>query len=96
MKIGVSELRTPARLLSIWVWDLANKKAGIAFPSTPVVKRDNICFFFTLLNADIQNAKIIVAHHAKYIQDNVPASAEVEEPKAEPKAEDDYGNPINK
>ena len=35
------------------------------------------------LNADIQNAKIIVAHHAKYIQDNVPASAEVEEPKAE-------------
>ena len=47
------------------------------------------------LNADIQNAKIIVAHHAKYIQDNVPASAEVEEPKAkvEPKAEDDYGNP---
>ena len=49
------------------------------------------------LNADIQNARIIVAHHAKYIQDNVPASAEVEEPKAkaEPKkveAEDDYGN----
>ena len=35
------------------------------------------------LNADIQNARIIVAHHAKYIQDNVPASAEVEEPKAE-------------
>ena len=44
------------------------------------------------LNADIQNAKIIVAHHAKYIQDNVPASAEVEEPKAEPASEDDYGN----
>ena len=40
------------------------------------------------LNADLQNAKIIVAHHAKFIQDNVPASAEVEEPKAE----DDYGN----
>ena len=35
------------------------------------------------LNADLQNAKIIVAHHAKFIQDNVPASAEVEEPKAE-------------
>ena len=35
------------------------------------------------LNADIQNAKIIVAHHAKFIQENVPASAEVEEPKAE-------------
>jgi len=34
------------------------------------------------LNADLQNAKIIVAHHAKFIQDNVPASAEVEEPKA--------------
>ena len=45
------------------------------------------------LNADLQNCKIIVAHHAKFIQDNVPASAEVEEPKAqeiateEPKAE---------
>ena len=45
------------------------------------------------LNADLQNAKIIVAHHAKFIQDNVPVSAEVEEPKAqetaieEPKAE---------
>jgi len=34
------------------------------------------------LNADIQNCKILVAHHAKFIQDNVPASAEVEEPKA--------------
>ena len=49
------------------------------------------------LNADLQNARIIVAHHAKFIQDNVPASAEVEQPKAkaEPKAEteDDYGNP---
>ena len=49
------------------------------------------------LNVDLQNARIIVAHHAKYIQDNVPASAEVEEPKAkaEPKVEteDDYGNP---
>ena len=35
------------------------------------------------LNADLQNAKIIVAHHAKFIQDNVPASAEIEEPKAQ-------------
>ena len=35
------------------------------------------------LNADIQNCKILVAHHAKFIQDNVPASAEVEEPKAQ-------------
>ena len=34
------------------------------------------------LNADLQNCKIIVAHHAKFIQENVPASAEVEEPKA--------------
>jgi len=41
------------------------------------------------LNADLQNCKIIIAHHAKYIQDNVPPTAEVEEPKAEePKAEE--------
>ena len=35
------------------------------------------------LSADLQNCKILVAHHAKFIQDNVPASAEVEEPKVE-------------
>ena len=35
------------------------------------------------LNADLQNCKILVAHHAKFIQDNVPVSAEVEEPKAQ-------------
>ena len=35
------------------------------------------------LSADLQNCKIIISHHAKYIQDNVPAAAEVEEPKAE-------------
>ena len=35
------------------------------------------------LNVDLQNCKIIVAHHAKFIQDNVPASAEIEEPKAQ-------------
>ena len=35
------------------------------------------------LNADIQNCKILVAHHAKFIQDNVPASAEIDEPKPE-------------
>ena len=35
------------------------------------------------LKADLQNCQIIIAHHAKFIQDNVPASAEVEEPKAE-------------
>ena len=36
------------------------------------------------LKADLQNCQIIVAHHAKFIQDNVPASAEIEEPKKEP------------
>ena len=35
------------------------------------------------LKADLQNCQIIIAHHAKYITDNVPASAEVEAPKAE-------------
>ena len=35
------------------------------------------------LSADLQNCKILVAHHAKFIQDNVPASAEIEEPKAQ-------------
>ena len=35
------------------------------------------------LNADIQNCKILVAHHAKFIQDNVPTSAEIDEPKVE-------------
>jgi len=35
------------------------------------------------LKADLQNCQIIIAHHAKFIQDNVPASAEVEEPKVE-------------
>jgi hypothetical protein len=35
------------------------------------------------LSADLQNCKILVAHHAKFIQDNVSASAEIEEPKAQ-------------
>ena len=35
------------------------------------------------LKADLQNCQIIIAHHAKFIKDNVPAAAEVEEPKAE-------------
>ena len=35
------------------------------------------------LKADLQNCQIIIAHHAKYITDNVPSSAEVEAPKAE-------------
>ena len=38
------------------------------------------------LNADLQNAKIIVAHHAKFIQDNVPASAETEAPASDTQA----------
>ena len=37
---------------------------------------------------DVQNAKIIVAHHAKYIQENVSSSAEIEEPKAEEAVEE--------
>ena len=35
------------------------------------------------LTADLQNCKIIVAHHSNYIKENVPAAAEIEEPKAE-------------
>ena len=35
------------------------------------------------LNADLQNCKIIVEHHSNYIKENVPAAAEIEEPKAE-------------
>ena len=35
------------------------------------------------LKADLQNCQIIVSHHANFIKENVPASAEVEEPKAE-------------
>ena len=40
------------------------------------------------LMQDVQNAKIIVAHHAKYIQENVSSSAEIEEPKAEEAVEE--------
>ena len=36
------------------------------------------------LKADLQNCNIIIAHHAKFIKENVPASAEVEAPKKEP------------
>ena len=35
------------------------------------------------LKADLQNCNIIIAHHAKFIKENVPASAEVEAPKAQ-------------
>ena len=37
------------------------------------------------LTADLQNCKIIVAHHSNYIKENVPATAEIEEPKPEQK-----------
>ena len=40
------------------------------------------------LKADLQNCQIIIAHHAKYITDNVPASAEIDEPKSEKTAEE--------
>ena len=35
------------------------------------------------LTADLQNCKIIIAHHSNYIKENVPAAAEIDEPKAE-------------
>ena len=37
----------------------------------------------TNLNADLQNCKIILAHHSNYIKENVPAAAEIDEPKAD-------------
>ena len=40
------------------------------------------------VNLGQSRAKIIVAHHAKYIQDNVSSSAEIEEPKAEEAVEE--------
>ena len=39
------------------------------------------------LNADLQNCKIILAHHSNYIKENVPAAAEIDEPKTETPAE---------
>ena len=35
------------------------------------------------LKADLQNCQIIIAHHAKFINENVPPTAEVEAPKAQ-------------
>ena len=35
------------------------------------------------LQLDFDNAKVLLQHHQKNIQDNLPASAEVEETKAE-------------
>ena len=38
------------------------------------------------LQLDFDNAKVLLQHHQKNIQDNLPASAEIEEPKEETKA----------
>jgi hypothetical protein len=38
------------------------------------------------LQMDFDNAKVLLQHHQKNIQDNLPASAEIEEPKEETKA----------
>ena len=35
------------------------------------------------LQLDFDNAKVLLQHHQKNIQDNLPASAEIEETKAE-------------
>tara|TARA_Y100001958_G_C20690622_1_gene201196 strand:- start:206 stop:436 length:231 start_codon:yes stop_codon:yes gene_type:complete len=40
------------------------------------------------LKTDLQNMNIIIAHHSKYIKDNLPADAEVEEPKTEAPTEE--------
>ena len=38
------------------------------------------------LQLDFDNAKVLLQHHQKNIQDNLPASAEIEEPKEEAEA----------
>ena len=38
------------------------------------------------LQMDFDNAKVLLQHHQKNIQDNLPASAEIEETKEETKA----------
>ena len=38
------------------------------------------------LQLDFDNAKVLLQHHQKNIQDNLPASAEIEEPNEETKA----------
>ena len=35
------------------------------------------------LKADLQNCNIIIAHHSNFIKENVPAAAEIDEPKAD-------------
>ena len=37
------------------------------------------------LQMDFDNAKVLLQHHQKFITDNLPASAEIEEPKEETK-----------
>ena len=39
------------------------------------------------LQMDFDNAKVLLQHHQKNITENLPASAEIEEPKEETKAE---------
>tara|TARA_B100000902_G_C26578320_1_gene559901 strand:- start:181 stop:405 length:225 start_codon:yes stop_codon:yes gene_type:complete len=39
------------------------------------------------LQMDFDNAKVLLQHHQKNITDNLPASAEIEEPKEETKVE---------
>ena len=39
------------------------------------------------LQMDFDNAKVLLQHHQKKITDNLPASAEIEEPKEETKVE---------
>ena len=39
------------------------------------------------LQMDFDNAKVLLQHHQKNITDKLPASAEIEEPKEETKAE---------
>ena len=38
------------------------------------------------LQMDFDNAKVVLQHHQKFITDNLPASAEIEESKEETKA----------
>ena len=38
------------------------------------------------LQMDFDNAKVLLQHHQKFITDNLPASAEIEESKEETKA----------
>ena len=52
-----------------------------------IVQVNNYQKQVTNLNAELQNCKIILAHHSNYIKENVPAAAEIDEPKTETPAE---------